>query len=85
MNGSEEDFYDSYEKTLHVLSDEYKGYLKDEETAAKNHQIYQKAGKDSRTGRDRYWRQSDFRQKTDTILGKYDETEDLKRRCCLMS
>lgn len=37
----EADFYASYEKTLHVLSDEYQGYLKDDATAAQ-HQIYQK-------------------------------------------
>lgn len=40
---TEADFYASYEKTLHVLSDEYKGYLKDDATAAE-HQIYQKQG-----------------------------------------
>lgn len=39
----EADFYASYEKTLHVLSDEYQGYLKDDATAAQ-HQIYQKQG-----------------------------------------
>lgn len=39
----EADFYASYEKTLHVLSDEYQGYLKDDSTAAQ-HQIYQKQG-----------------------------------------
>lgn len=39
----EADFYASYEKTLHVLSDEYQGYLKDDATAAQ-HQIYQKPG-----------------------------------------
>ena len=39
----EADFYASYEKTLHVLSVEYQGYLKDDATAAQ-HQIYQKQG-----------------------------------------
>ena len=39
----EADFYASYEKTLHVLSDEYQGYMKDDATAAQ-HQIYQKQG-----------------------------------------
>lgn len=39
----EADFYASYEKTLHVLSDEYQGYLKDDATAAQ-YQIYQKQG-----------------------------------------
>ena len=39
----EADFYASYEKTLHVLSGEYQGYLKDDATAAQ-HQIYQKQG-----------------------------------------
>ena len=39
----EADFYASYEKTLHVLSDEYQGYLEDDATAAQ-HQIYQKQG-----------------------------------------
>lgn len=39
----EADFYASYEKTLHVLSEEYQGYLKDDATAAQ-HQIYQKQG-----------------------------------------
>lgn len=39
----EADFYASYEKTLHVLSDEYQGYLKDDATATQ-HQIYQKQG-----------------------------------------
>lgn len=39
----EADFYASYEKTLHVLSDEYQGYLKDDATAAQ-HQIFQKQG-----------------------------------------
>lgn len=39
----EADFYASYEKTLHVLSDEYQGYLKDDATAVQ-HQIYQKQG-----------------------------------------
>ena len=37
------DFYKSYGKTLHVLSDEYKGYLKDSNTA-KSQGIYLKEG-----------------------------------------
>lgn len=41
---SEADFYAGYNKTLHVLSDEYHGYLKDTDTAAGNH-IYVKDGK----------------------------------------
>lgn len=41
----EEDFYKATGKTLHVLSDMYKGWLKDEQTSAKHH-IYQRKGGD---------------------------------------
>lgn len=41
----EEDFYKITGKTLHVLSDTYKGWLKDDKTAAQRH-IYQRKGKE---------------------------------------
>lgn len=43
---TEQDIYDAFGSTLHVLSDTYEGKLKDETTAAKNHIYEKKAAKD---------------------------------------
>ena len=72
---SAEDFYNSYGKTLHVLSDEYKGYLKDDETAAKN-RISQKDGKDDGQAEIAIAGNLTLTEEGYT-LSKYDETGDL--------
>lgn len=74
---TEADFYASYEKTLHVLSDEYKGYLKDEVTAAE-HQIYQKQGKTA--GQAEIAIGGNLTLTEDgTVLGIYDQSGDVKQ------
>ncbi|MDY2661035.1 MAG: CapA family protein [[Ruminococcus] gnavus] len=74
---SAEDFYSSYGKTLHVLSDEYKGYLKDDETAAANH-IYQKDG--AKDGQAEIAIAGNLTlTEGGYTLGKYDETGDLSQ------
>ena len=74
---SAEDFYSSYGKTLHVLSDEYKGYLKDDETAAANH-IYQKDGAKDGQAEIAIAGNLTLTEEGYT-LGKYDETGDLSQ------
>lgn len=70
-------FYSSYGKKLHVLSDEYKGYLKDDETAAANH-IYQKDGAKDGQAEIAIAGNLTLTEEGYT-LGKYDETGDLSQ------
>lgn len=73
----EADFYASYEKTLHVLSDEYQGYLKDDATAAE-HQIYQKQGNTAGQAEIALGGNLTLTEEG-TTLGIYDQSGELKQ------
>lgn len=73
----ETDFYASYEKTLHVLSDEYQGYLKDDATAAE-HQIYQKQGNTAGQAEIALGGNLTLTEEG-TTLGIYDQSGELKQ------
>ena len=73
----EADFYASYEKTLHVLSDEYQGYLKDDATVAE-HQIYQKQGNTAGQAEIALGGNLTLTEEG-TTLGIYDQSGELKQ------
>jgi hypothetical protein len=71
----EADFYEVTGKTLHVLSDMYKGWLKDEKTAAKHH-IYQRKGKEKK-GASLLFAGDVCLEEDDFVLDHYDEVQKL--------
>lgn len=72
----DKDFYKITGKTLHVLSDTYKGWLVDDKTAAK-HGIYQRKGKEKGMA-DLLFAGDVCLEEEDFVLSYYDEVQDLE-------